>query len=373
MKKYSAREIADTALIIFLCFSLIFFSVGTLFLSSRERVSQVENRPLTMLPPFSAEAFLDGSFSEELGDAYRDGIPFRSAFLKLRGISDLILQGQVENVMFGKDGYLIPRGEYDDLALFERNTVFLEEITKSMGKKAVVATAPRPIDVGKMHLSSHYSGKSGEVWEALGGNLGGEGLSLYLSGLSEDGEEIWYKTDHHWTTSGAYYAYSYLGDELGYAPYGIEDFDRITVTDSFLGSSYSLTGGIAFSCDKIELFRYDGDGDYLVMADGEVRDEGLYAYGMLERKDKYGVFLGGNYGRVTIDSRSGKRERLLIIKDSYANSLVPFLARHFDIEMIDPRYFSGEIEELYALAEDADRALILQGIDTLATTSIAIN
>ena len=118
-------------------------------------------------------------------------------------------------------------------------------------------------------------GSGGEAWETLGDRLGGDGLCGYLRGLSESGEEIWYKTDHHWTTLGAYYAYCYFGESLGYEPFGIDDFERVNICDNFLGSSYSLTGGVAFSSDSIELFRYAEDGEYTVTADGLALAGGL--------------------------------------------------------------------------------------------------
>lgn len=369
--KLRFKGAADNILIIFLCVCLIFFSVGTVFLSSRERISQVENRPLATFPSFSAEFFFDGSFTADLSDACRDGIPFRPFFLKLRGLSDLFLRGQVEAVIFGKEGYLIPRGEYANFTLLERNIDFLVGISNYSGEKCVSAIIPRSIDVCKEFLPISYCGDGYEAWNVLGDRLGGMGLCSYLSGLSAEGQ-IWYKTDHHWTALGAYHAYCYLGKSLGYSPYSLEDFERVVVCDDFLGSGYSLTGGLSFTRDKIELFRYSGDGDYLVTVDGRVRTEGLYEFSKLNAKDKYGIFLGGNYGQVTITGEE-ERERLLIIKDSYANSLVTFLARHFDIEMIDLRYFSGDRAELLRAIESADRVLILQGLDTLATTSVTVN
>ena len=371
MRFRNIKRWADRLFIIFLCFCIIFFSVGTFFLASRDRFSQVENRMLATLPVLSAENLFDGSFTEELGDATRDGIPFRSAFLRLRGLSDLILRGQINNVVFAKGGYLIPRGEYASLSLLERNIEFLEGVTAYGGETVSVAIIPRSIDVCATYLPSAYAGHSDEAWERLGDRLSGAELCGYLRELSESGEEIWYKTDHHWTTLGAYYAYCYLGKSLGYEPYSIEDFERTVICDDFTGSSYSLTGGVAFSSDCIELFRYLGDGEYSVTADGVALSGGLYAFDKLSARDKYAVFLGGNYGRVTIEGE-GERPRLLIIKDSYANSLVPFLARHFDIDMIDLRYFSGDAAELYSAIGEADVTLILQGIDTLATTGIGI-
>ena len=91
---------------------------------------------------------------------------------------------------------------------------------------------------------------------------------------------------------------------------------------------------------------------------------GFYDMTARSRKDKYSVFLGGNYGYIRIEGEGKDRPRLLLLKDSYANSLIPFLARHFDIDAVDPRYFRGDIKDI---AGTCDRALILYSIDQLAT------
>jgi hypothetical protein len=158
-------------------------------------------------------------------------------------------------------------------------------------------------------------------------------------------------------------AYAFLGDELGYAPLAREAFDVQTVTRDFRGTSYSAAGLLSFKCDSIELWRYDGDERLRITCEG--REMPLYDFSFLDEKDKYRVFLGGNHGVVEIVGE-GERPRLLLIKDSYANALIPFLALHFDITVVDPRYTNACWSDL-ADGGGYDRILIFCGIDTIST------
>jgi hypothetical protein len=183
--------------------------------------------------------------------------------------------------------------------------------------------------------------------------------------LSNDG--IYYRTDHHWTTDGAYLAYVQICDRLGLTPYGRDFFERVTVSREFLGTSYSSSAlpRFAISPDSVVLYRYTGDTEVKIYIDGSPAPlDGFYDLSALDQKDKYRVFLGGNYAHLSVESGSGK-PRLLLIKDSFANSLLPFLALHYDIDAVDPRYCtSASLERL--MDGIYDQALLVLSLDTLS-------
>ena len=154
---------------------------------------------------------------------------------------------------------------------------------------------------------------------------------------------------------------------MGISPYGEEYFETVKVCDDFFGTSSSRVGGAWARADSIYLYRYGGDGDFtLNIPEKGISQGGFYFSDALDGKDKYSVFLGGNYGYLEITANADeKRERLLLIKDSYANSVIPFLALHFDLTVVDPRYYSGDI---FSLLPRADKILVLMGAGTLAET-----
>jgi hypothetical protein len=124
--------------------------------------------------------------------------------------------------------------------------------------------------------------------------------------------------------------------------------------------------------DDIYVYRYIGD-DYVSVlfpsSDKEIM--GFYDTTKLDKKDKYSIFLGGNHDLVKIRKNNDASKRILILKDSFANSLVPFIARHFDIDMIDLRYYKGSVKN-YIEENKFDAIFFVYGIDTLATDKSTI-
>ena len=121
----------------------------------------------------------------------------------------------------------------------------------------------------------------------------------------------------------------------------------------------------AVSAESITLYRYESDGDVRVInhETGENKN-GFYDLEALKITDKYRVFLGGNYSHLSIKS-SQKKPTLLLVKDSFANSLIPFLALHYDIEVIDPRYCAKTFLNEQLQSNSYDRILALLSLDTL--------
>lgn len=193
---------------------------------------------------------------------------------------------------------------------------------------------------------------------------GVEGISTidclsYLSGHSD--EYIYYRTDHHWTSLGAYYGYSAAAKSLGYSAYGLNAFNIETASSSFRGTLFSKTLDSGIHPDTI---------DYYHLANGEpkvkmtvntgtqlLEYDSLYVREYLEGKDKYSSFTGSNQPIVTIETNVDNGKSLLMIKDSYAHSLVPFLSKHYSkITMVDMRYINVGLD-YFLDVEDYDQVL----------------
>ncbi len=355
---------------------LVGFGVG-IFLPSEDSFSEEENRMLSTFKIPTFESVADGRASKNISDASRDRLPLRLGFLAMRSYTELLLgKRECNGVIFARDGYLLARGEYDSLRKAEQNLSYLcllSRLCREQNKPCTSAIAPRGIDVMYSKLPPMYSGGEDRIWRLLEcSEVRHIDLSAPLRNAADRGEQVWYKTDHHWTTSGAYIAYTELSSSLGYTPHPESFFQRQTVSEDFLGTAYSRAGCISPEADSIELYRYEGDTELILeLPKGGTTHKGLYYEERLSQKDKYLVFLGGNYSELSVKAPKGEgRERLLIIKDSYANSLVPFLALHYDIELVDLRYFAGGEAALCERIARADRVLLLHGIDTLATTPL---
>jgi hypothetical protein len=175
-------------------------------------------------------------------------------------------------------------------------------------------------------------------------------------------EGVYYHTDHHWTTLGALYAYEAWCGATGETFGGVDDYTQTQVTDKFRGSLYSKVLDADSVYDKV--YRMDkktGQTSVTVTADGEPLD-GFYDADKLLEKDKYAYFFGGNYGEVVIDTGKNTSRRLLVIKDSFANCFVPFLAEDYDaIYMIDLRYYNQNMQE-YITANGITDVLVLYNV-----------
>ena len=169
-----------------------------------------------------------------------------------------------------------------------------------------------------------------------------------LEQLKEHSQEsIYYRTDHHWTAQGAYYGYEIWAESMGIEPWKREMFTEETVSEDFLGTVYSKVN-VPSRPDSIQLFLPGVEVKYQVSYDGlpKVYDS-LYNLKALEGKDKYAVYLDGNHGLTVINRESAEPAGrcLLIVKDSFAHSFVPFAANHFDtVYMVDLRYFNMGID-----------------------------
>lgn len=369
MKTSTHRASSIMMLALFICF-IFGFSAAFFIIPDRDR-SDNENRVLAGAPEFSFEGLKSGEFTADVKEWFADQFPLRDFFVSLKGTAELLL-GKRENngVIYAGDGYLIDRLPLDEDAI-SGNLENLGKLNAAVDIPITVAIAPRKIDALSYMLPSSLS-ETGDLTFAFINEAIDENslsaLDLYSALKDKDGEYLYYKTDHHLTQHGAYKVYLTLAEEWGFEPYG-EDFFTVTaVTEEFYGTTWSASSTFGASPDKIELYRYDGDGDFTVSINGGDAFSGFYDEKYLAEKDKYALFLSGINSRVSVAKNGGDdRERILILNDSFANALVPFLSLHYDIDLIDPRFLRrGVIDEIES--GEYNRVLLYMNVDTLSTS-----
>ena len=375
-----SRRLFDIVLISVL--SLLILVGGILiFILPSEDFSEEENRMLAPFPKFSFESLVSGEFTEDIGSFYADRFPFRDTLVGFKANLELaLLRGENNGVLVGEDGYLVDRLEYSE-AEYENIKKGLLAIDKfdawceENGYPSTLTLLPRAIDVmsAKLHpvFDTSRADRAFEVVNGLGIDMV-DPLSM-LKERADGGEYVWYKTDHHYTTLGAYYVYRMLGETLGYEPKPIDFFEVTVASESFHGTTYSAAGIKWADYDTVEFYRYEGDTDVKLFDSlgKELSSDGFYVNSYLEKKDKYSAFLGGNSARLSVKHTDGaERQTLLIVKDSFSHAIVPFLAIHFDIELVDMRYYKSSAARLCEELSP-DRVLIYYGIDTLASSDEA--
>ena len=361
---------------VFFCYLFAFLLIlpGLLMLCLPVRTfSESENRMLASWPEIDVDALVDGSYFKNLGKYYADHFPFRTELIKCKSTAELAMgKKQNGNVFFGKDLYQIKRLEQCDKEMLATNKKAADAIAAHVSKNqkpCAVLYAPRAIDVLTCKLPAGYPALAAAApWEILPRSP----LIDHLAAKAERGENIWYRTDHHWTTLGAYYAYEYLGESLGYTPLPLHTFSKEKIKNDFIGTSASASLFPFKKADSIYRYRYEGDEDFIIkdLSTGQTH-QGLYYDEKLNTADAYASFLGGNFAHLKIQkNQEDNRPLLLIIKDSYANCLAPFLAYHFDLELIDTRYLrSASFEMLDSVTQNPNYAgaLLIWNAETLCS------
>lgn len=357
-------------------FAILFWALPDRDLSERE------NRKLAQLPRVTWDTVKKGKFSSDVAAYMADQFPARDFFITLKAASETALGKMGNNgVLFGEGETLVTREDAPDLDNLRVNWHAISAFSDYLGAHGIPVTAAvagRTADVLDGTLPAFYGSESSDaLWGAFSRVAAEEGKSALdlrtpLRARAAAGEYVYYRTDHHWTTLGAYYGYAEIASSLGIAPYPLDAFTRETASDAFYGTTWSTAGASWISPDMLEYFRFDGDGDYTtVIADTGRSFAGFYDRAYLDVKDKYSSFLGGNSALVTVTKNGGEaREKLLIVKDSFAHAAAPFLARHFDLVIADVRYYKQSVAAL-ALTEGVDRVLILYNIDSLTASSAA--
>lgn len=185
---------------------------------------------------------------------------------------------------------------------------------------------------------------------------------------------IYYRTDHHWTSLGAYLGYQALAEKLGYMSIPENRFNIEHASNSFRGTLYSKTLDSSVTPDIIDFYTLSSGSPSLTLS--VMNDDGvtykdydsLYFREYLDKKDKYSSLLGSNTPLLTIttDLEEQNERSLLIFKDSYAHALIPFLTNHYSkITVLDMRYINTDIQQFVSL-EEYDQVLFLYNVITFS-------
>ena len=389
----SNRNITDIITVLAFLFIICAFTI-LFFALPDEKFSDEENRALQQFPKFNFDNLISGKFTDDIGKYYADQFPFRNTFVGAKtAVSYALLLNQNKGAVIAKGGYIIQRYDlYDDVeANFDMDftfnetmqyiksncgyiNTFKENLAEIGDINLIFAVAPRKIDVMTNKLPAFFPIERNQIYyDKLEENINQDiyhDLKSVL--LSKNDEYIYYRTDHHWTTLGAYYAYLSLGEKIGYEPPNPQGYNIEKVSDDFYGTTWSRAGAKWIPPDEIYYYRfYDDTGMYITEIHGRKTINGFYDFEFLQKKDKYASFIGGINARTSIYPNTRvsyiePRKKLLLITDSFGQSIVPFLALHYDLEIIDLRFFTDNIYDLIIDSNIHD-VLILHGMESLST------
>lgn len=316
--------------------------------------SEHENRYLAKFPPFAIDKLINGEFMKEVEEYINDQFVFRDSWILLKtNMERFLLKQDINSVYIAKDEYLIEKHSKEDVSFIsaqknkERLIEFLSKYGELLGKDRVYAMlVPTASNILKDKLPIFASDYDQNAYiDSLLHSIEANNLIDIRDVLEKHKEEyIYYRTDHHWTSLGAYYAYETWARKVGITPLSLKDFNVNVISKSFYGTLHSKLN-INIKADEIHLYEYKKDMNYELIYNLTDRKDSLYDYSKLFGKDKYSVFFGGNHALVEVDTNLQNDRRLLVIKDSFAHSMVPFQVNHYEkTYMVDLRYFNGSIE-----------------------------
>ena len=339
--------------IIFIAF-MYFITMLSIF-SKDKSFSDNENRYLATKPKFTFEKLNNGLYAKEYEEYITDQFILRDKWISIKTYSErAMLKKDINGVYFGKDDYLIEKYEGFNEEQVNKNINRLNEFISTYNKKigenhVKVMIVPTASEVLKDKLPLFAYDNTQKRLISYINNVLPEGTTIDLISLFENykDEYIYYRTDHHWTSLGAYYAYKKWGQEVNIETYNSSDFYIEEVSSDFYGTIYSKVN-TKVKPDSIHLYNLkDKNIEYKLDYDlGQKVTDSIYDFKKLEGKDKYAVFLGGNNGLVNIKTNVGNNRKLLIIKDSFANSFIPFVINNFsEVSVVDFRYYNMKISE----------------------------
>ncbi len=362
-KKMSQRV---TALIF--CVFLAGFGLLHIVLPDRT-FSPVENRNLAQLPAFSWSALVDGSYTSKLEKYLEDQFPLRDGWMGLKTRYEYLLGKREFHGVYLCGDMLIHKIE--DSGRAEQNAGYLRKLTEKTEVPVYVGLIPTAAEVYRDSLPAGSENFDQAAYlEQVGEGLP-DAVWVDLAGALADhaGERIFYRTDHHWTSLGAYYGYRALLEAMGETPAPLGTAE--TVSEDFYGTLYSSSGVHWIAPDTIE--RYISGENVTVENFEKGEMHGLYVDSFLEEKDKYASFLGGNTPLYIVrNPEAASREKLLVVRDSYSDALAPFLSQQFaEVHLLDLRYYRTSVAE-YAKEKDIDRIFVCYSVENFVKDADAV-
>ena len=345
--------------------TFIFGGLGLNLLTPDRQLSDTENRPLQQLPIPTTENIFSGEFMSDFETYVTDQFFAKDWWVGIKSDAELALQkGENNDVYFGKDGYLLEAFTKVD-EQFDKNLTYLNSVAEKLPQAHLTALfIPTAVEVHQDKLPL-YAPKVDQaaLLSQIEGSLSFDVVNP-LQTLNEHKEEsIFYKTDHHWTTLGAFYTYQQLMNQWGLEAY--TNYNTEVVSKDFYGTYYSKANQKRLPADSITLYHPKDAVTFTTEFNGKTLD-GLYDLSYLDKKDKYSMFLGGNQPVTVVRSGIKNGKKLAIFKDSYAHSLVPFLAMNFEeIHLIDLRHFNSN-PYAYLEAEGLNEILFLYNLSSFA-------
>ena len=346
-----------------------------------KEMSELENRYLQKPPKFSVETVTDGTFMEQAEDYVADHIAGRDFWVAAKAWCER-LSGKRENngVYFGKQDTLLNRVDtpaWEDTPAQAGVSAKQGLLTRLGFVDTLAGNVSVPVYLGIIPSSSAIwadrlpagapTADEFSLIDQMYFQSGASTIDMAGALAAHSGEDIYYRTDHHWTSLGAFYGANAIFEAMSLDPLDLDDYQKTTVTDQFFGTTFSTSGVRWVAPDSIDTY-VSGEGLKVTSwFDSEPSEGSLYVDSFLEVKDKYSYFLGGRQPLCVIENPQVDGPKVLVIRDSYSDSLAPFLTERFsEVHLFDPRNNLSSVKD-YVADNGIDSVLVLYSFSNFAT------
>lgn len=348
------------------------FAIAGLISKDRE-FSEMENRNLAQFPEFSVESLKSGNFTAGIESYMSDQVFLKDSLVSLKTDCERALLKTYQNgVYFGDNGYYIQQYT-ENLPQINKNIGYIndwaDKIPDNIPMDFILvpnASCVMSEKLPKYAVNDNQLDSIKHIESTLSDKITLFNAYETLKNNADNGEQVFYKTDHHWTNSGVKAVFeAYLASKGEKA--SSFNFENTTKRNDFYGTLYSKAPS-AFAKPDTMIIPDHKDSLHSVeyVKEGKTTDS-IIDKSFLDKKDKYAAFLGGNFSRINIRSdNSMNDEKVLVLKDSYANAMMPYLADQYsDLTVIDMRYYHFEKQTVSELVknEDIDRVIMLYNMD----------
>lgn len=327
----------NLAAAILFCGFLITMAAG--YLLPKQDFSEMEKRYLAQAPALSWKAVFSGEWGRQAEDYLTDHVPGRNLFVGINAYLELLAGRQQLKDVWLVEGKLVEAPvAYDEKAV-SRNMKAINALAETLDQNVHLMVVP---SAGWAAGVEEYTDE--QTLDAIYAAAGEKVTAVAVEELYRGKPELYYNTDHHWTSRGAYEGYCAFAEAAGREIRAAEDF-RIAEAADFRGSTYSRSALWLTPAETIELWQ---GSEHLTVTNGETEivHEGIFYRERLQEADKYTVFLDGNHSIVRVQN-PGKQGKLLVIRDSYSNCLGGFLAESYgEVVLVDLRYYRQSVSEL---------------------------
>lgn len=359
-------------------FLIFIYGMALWFLfSPKTDYSSSEKRYLQKFPDANVEKVLSGDFGSEFETFFADRFPQRNTWVGLNAYTTLAEGNNGASGVYNcKNGYLINKPVSTDNNL-DKNVGAVVDFARTIDAPTTVMLVPSTGYIADDVLPTfHDKYNDDEDISKISSTLSKEKIGFVdlrerFKSEYKNGSQLYYKTDHHWTTKGAYTGYQELCKALGVTPIDDSTLKKDSYPD-FYGTTYSSSGFWLTPPDNIEIWSNPKNSDknisVKITEGANVKTSGsMYFTDHLKEDDKYPVFIDGNHALTEITNTNAKNGTILLIKDSFSHSLAPFLAENYSkVVLVDLRYYKESVSQLVS-TYNPEQVVVLYGIDNLAT------